>query len=59
MANMLARKAKEKVEGRRVGPVTIAFETWRDREEFAAVLEGTEAPGPKVRNAFEDFLSGA
>ncbi|KAI9723315.1 MAG: hypothetical protein M1812_001198 [Candelaria pacifica] len=44
MANLVARSPRVKEEAKKVGPIVIAFESVRDREEFAAALDGTEVP---------------
>lgn len=56
MANLVARDSREKENGKRVGPVTIAFESVRDREEFAAALEGKAPPPANQRSAFDDLM---
>ncbi|KAL9099199.1 MAG: hypothetical protein Q9163_005264 [Psora crenata] len=57
MANLVARDPRDKKEAqRRVGPITIAFESFRDQEEFAAALEGKVLPAGGMRRSTLDDL---
>ncbi|MCJ1465306.1 hypothetical protein MMC07_003923 [Pseudocyphellaria aurata] len=65
MANLVARDPKEKTEGSRTAPLTIAFDSAPtdvlfgniDQEEFAAALDGNPLALNKARSPFDDLMT--
>ncbi|KAI9754855.1 MAG: hypothetical protein M4579_004512 [Chaenotheca gracillima] len=58
MANLIARSPRESSGSKKIGPITIAFESVRDREEFVAALEGSSDIGIRRFTSNIDELLG-
>ncbi|KAI9846413.1 MAG: hypothetical protein M1837_004004 [Sclerophora amabilis] len=58
MANLVARSPREASVAKKIGPVTIAFESVRDREEFVEALEGSSDRGLRRYTSNIDELLG-
>ncbi|KAI9799996.1 MAG: hypothetical protein M1833_003525 [Piccolia ochrophora] len=59
MANLVARSPREGTSTKKVGPITIAFDSVKDREEFGDALEAAGSlPRRGTNDNIQDYIRG-